>query len=355
MKKRYWLLLVVMVFALAGCGQGEMLNGGEGEPSPEETRGPVPTPVDTGVTILADGIVQPSVPLLPLSFEIGGTVEEIYVQAGDMVQAGDLIAVLDDTTLAQELPLRQAQAEQALLLAQENIQDAESRLASLDTPATEAAITAARANVTMAAERLEQAERDYQPYRSRPEGNVAKAYYGSLWAEAQQDYEAAVRYLNALLGTPSDQARTELEAELAVAQAQLAQAESDLAQIETALEDTQLTAPWTGTILSIEVAPGALVGGSTPIVSLLDTTQLEFHTINMSERDFGLIVPGQTALVTLKAYPNDPIEAAVVRIGWQAGETVGDAATFPVVLAVGDTDLDIRPGMTGRVEIQVDD
>jgi hypothetical protein len=58
------------------------------------------------------------------------------------------------------------------------------------------------------------------------------------------------------------------------------------------------------------------------------------------------------AVVTLKSYPDDPIEAAVLRIGWRVGNVVGDAATFPVMLSLSETDLDIRPGMTGRAEIR---
>ncbi|MCJ7658021.1 MAG: HlyD family efflux transporter periplasmic adaptor subunit [Anaerolineales bacterium] len=111
-------------------------------------------------------------------------------------------------------------------------------------------------------------------------------------------------------------------------------------------------APWTGTVLSIDAAPGALVGSSSPVITLLDTAQLEFHTTNLSERDLAQIYPGQTAEVTLKTYPDDPIEAAVVRIGWQAGEIVCDAVTFPVLLSLSETNLDIRPGMTGRAEIR---
>jgi len=107
----------------------------------------------------------------------------------------------------------------------------------------------------------------------------------------------------------------------------------------------------TGTVLSVEAALGAFVGGGFPILTLLDTSQLEFHTTNLSERDVAQIFPGQTALVTLKSHPNDSIEAEVVRIGWQAGMTVGDAATFPVILVLAETNLVIRPGMTGRVEI----
>jgi multidrug resistance efflux pump len=108
-------------------------------------------------------------------------------------------------------------------------------------------------------------------------------------------------------------------------------------------------------VLSVETAPGALVGSGSPILILLDTAHLEFHTTNLSERDLAQISPGQSAVVTLKAYPDDPIEATVVRVGWQAGEPVGDAATFPVILSLNETDLDIRPGMTGRVEILRED
>jgi putative ABC transport system ATP-binding protein len=33
----------------------------------------------------------------------------------------------------------------------------------------------------------------------------------------------------------------------------------------------------------------------------------------------------QTAVVTLKAYPDDPIPAKVARVGFQAGAAIGDA------------------------------
>ena len=132
----------------------------------------------------------------------------------------------------------------------------------------------------------------------------------------------------------------------------LEQSRFDQQQAESALARAQLVAPGSGTVLSVDVAVGATVGAGTPIVTLLDMDRLEFHTTNLSERDLAQITPGQAAVVTLKAYPNEPIEATVVRIGLQAGPAVGDAATFPVMLVLSDTDLDIRPGMTGRVEIR---
>jgi multidrug resistance efflux pump len=142
-------------------------------------------------------------------------------------------------------------------------------------------------------------------------------------------------------------------AQLRVEQAEISLEQSQLilTQADNALADTELIAPWSGTVLSVETAPGALVGGGSPIVRLLDLTQLEFHTTNLSERDLAQIAPGQTAVITLKAYPNDPLAGTVQRIDLQAGKMVGDAATFPVIIVLDAVALDIRPGMTGRTEI----
>jgi multidrug resistance efflux pump len=104
-------------------------------------------------------------------------------------------------------------------------------------------------------------------------------------------------------------------------------------------------------VLSVDVSVGTTIGAGSPIVTLLNTAELEFHTTNLSERDLAQVVPGQTAIITLKTYPNDLIEGTVLRIGLQAEGTVGDSAVFPVMIGLEATDLEVRPGMTGRVEI----
>ena len=409
MKSKSWILVAVMLVVLAGCSLGAAQVDPTATPMSDEAINPSPAPVRSGVTILADGIVQAVQPVLPLAFETGGKLLAVHVQAGEEVQTGTPIATLDDTGLQEalahaalqvdqaennlaqaqqalvaheiDLQLRQAEAQQALAFAQDNLRSAEAQLNSFGAPATEAAITTAQSALTFADKALKRAEKAYQPYRNKPNKNLSKAYFGAAWAEAQQNYDATLRRLNALTGSPSDLTRSQREADLAVAQAQLAQAQSnfdkllsgnldEIAQLnvdqaeialaqselsfvqsEDALEQATLVAPWRGIVLTIEAAPGTLVGGGTPIVSMLDATQAVFQTTNLSERDLGQIYPGQTASVTLKTYPNEPIDATVLSIGWQAGSPVGDAVTFPIMLVLSETDLDIRPGMTGRVEI----
>jgi multidrug efflux pump subunit AcrA (membrane-fusion protein) len=464
MNTKRWILLAIILVLLAGCAGGSAEVEPSPTPNPDEVIPPSPTPERAGVTILAEGVVNAVQPELSLGFEIGGKLLAVHVGVGDLVQEGDILAQLEEApsldpyraavisaelsvlvaqqalddlyanadlraaealqaiataqqnldNLAVDIPIQQSEALQAIAEAEEAVSKAEYRLGSLDAPATEASITAAQSDVTLAAKALERAEEAYEPYREKPEGNMNKAYYGGLWADAQQAYDAAVRYLNSLTGAATDLERAQKEAELAVAQAQLAQAQTtydalsagippaelavaeaqlasaqaayaalengidpdeldraeaelanaqiqltlaqnDLEEATEAQDDIYLTAPWTGTVLSVEFTPGAVVGSGSPILTLLDTTQLEFHITNLSERDLAQIFPGQTAVVTLKSYPNDPIEATVIRIGWQAGQPVGDAATFPVMLSLSDTDLEIRPGMTGRVEIRSDE
>jgi RND family efflux transporter MFP subunit len=157
-----------------------------------------------------------------------------------------------------------------------------------------------------------------------------------------------------------DQARTgPKESDIAAARLQVEQAQLSLEQAEfgldrarNALEKAMLIAPWGGTVFSVHTAPGALVGAGTPIVTLLDSEDLQFQTTNLSERDLADIEPGQMVQISLKTYPGQEISGTVVRIVPQASGAIGDAATFTVVIDLEPADLLLLPGMTGRAEIQ---
>jgi len=146
-----------------------------------------------------------------------------------------------------------------------------------------------------------------------------------------------------------DAARLRLEqAELSLQQSQIS-----LEQAKNHLSDARLLAPSKGTILTVEVSPGALAGAGTPIITMLDAEQLQFHTSNLSERDLTQIEMGQPVEIVLKTYPTQIISGAVARIATQADSTVGDAAVFKVMIDLVDSNnLVLRPGMTGRADIR---
>lgn len=416
MNAKLFLLLSLGLIWLVGCGQ---------TPPPEPTPAPTataaaesnatPTAVSAGVTILADGVIQSEQPALPLGFEVGGTLLSVAVQAGDTVQAGDVLALLDDTAvqdaaetarlqLAQsENSLAQSRAELDKLLnwepdalavaqAEANLAAAEAALANAQSQDAVAGSSATQARVS-----VEQAERAladaqdaydtaYDPGREWELGdrwradllkNERKAAERGLEVAQEQLEVARANFAVAAAGVNNDtavsaeanvaSARQALDqaqrgpnaeeitlAQLRVEQAEIALAQSQLSlsQAEANLADVALMAPWTGVVLAVDAAPGTLVGSGTAIITLLDVNQLAFHTTNLSERDLAQIAPGQAATVTLKAYPDAPLTGTVARIGYQAGDVVGDAVTFPVIITLDAADLAIRPGMTGRAEIQ---
>jgi HlyD family secretion protein len=436
MNTQRWIGLAAILVLLVGCGQKPAAVEPSATPVADETAAPSPSPVRTGVTILADGVLQAVQPPLPLAFEAGGKLLAVHVRAGDRVQAGDLVATLDDTQaqdhVAQarlslqlaELALEDLTREAdpaALAAAQASLASARASLAALTSPPGDQQLLAARQNLSAAKQALQNlldlpdpdavqiartnltaAEMQVQAAQAAYD-QVAHLEYVAmtpqamdLWLATTNYEQARAEYNEALEGASADQIAT-ARAQVALAQADLdalqedpdpdqvaaagaqveqaqaaldallagasagdltaaeinvAQARLALENAQRGLENVQLVAPAAATVIAVEAAPGALVGGGVPIVILHDTTQLEFHTTNLSERDLAQIFRGQAAVVTLKAYPDDPIETTVLRIGPQAGAPVGDAATFPVILGVSETGLDLRPGMTGRAEIR---
>ena len=435
MNRKLVLLLTVLVLT-AGCTQ----QGATVEPAataaPRSTAAAEATPVGTGVTILADGVLQAAQPALPLAFETGGRLLAVHVRTGDRVEAGDPIATLDDAHAQRELSqagynlqlaelaleelakppapatlagaraslatawanltaLTAPPGEQQILAAKLNLDGAEQALQDLlDLPDPDA-VQIAESNLTMAEMQVRAAQTAYDQVAGLEFAGLTPQAL-NLWQATTAYEQAQAEYNRALKGASDDQIST-ARARVALAQAELAalfkepdhdavtaaeaqveqaqaaldaleagasSGELDRAEINVALarlalesaqqglEGVELLAPAPGTVAQVHAAPGALVGGGSPIVTVLDTTELEFHTANLSERDLGQIYPGQPAVVTLKAFPDRPIEATVARVGLQAGAAVGDAVTFPVILVLGETDLELRPGMTGRVEIR---
>ncbi|WP_420640859.1 HlyD family secretion protein [Candidatus Leptofilum sp.] len=408
------IVVLVLLAACDGRSEGATATAvpdaaAETEAEPTATR-----PSQSGVTILADGSVVAVQPVLPVSFTASGRLLELAVEPGDVVEPGDLIATLDDAALLDavtnaefqgaqsELNLTQAQAEldrllewepdeTAVAVAEANLAAAQAQLENAVASDAVAGNSVTQANVSVAqAERqLADAQEAYNtafdpgrewelndPFRKQFLENERDAATRNLQFAEENLRVARANYSLAVAGINNDSAlnaeasvisaQQALEqaqkpptaeqieaAQLSVQQAELSlqQSQLNLEQAQEAVADAQLVAPTAGTVLSVDAAEGAMIGTGSPIITLLDTTQLEFHTSNLSERDLARVASGQSVAVTLKAYPNDVIAGTVVRIGTQATGTVGDAAVFPVIISISSDSLDIRPGMTGRAEI----
>ncbi|MCB0019035.1 MAG: efflux RND transporter periplasmic adaptor subunit [Anaerolineales bacterium] len=363
---------------------------------PQEATLPAAPP---GVTIVADGRLLIREPVVPLSFVVGGRLLTLNVSEGDEVAAGDLLATIDDAALQNTV----ANAAANLAIAQAN-------LAAAQVSPTEAQIAAAEAQIAVAEAGVASAQaahdRLFAPldYASIIEADARVAELELALQGAINVHEQLIT--NEILGAPEEQAREQVaaaqisldaararanqlragptaadiasaeagisqaeanlasaqanlaqlltpvaEAQIAVYEAQVAQAELAVAQAEAALSDTQLLAPFAGTVMAVNGIVGLYVSPGSPILSIQDRHNLEFQTSNLSERDLAQIELGMPVQILFKSYPGEPVAGTVVRIGLEADGVVGDSATFPVSVRLEPAEVILRAGMTGRVEI----
>jgi HlyD family secretion protein len=124
------------------------------------------------------------------------------------------------------------------------------------------------------------------------------------------------------------------------------------------LEDTDVRAPITGTIIEKDVERGTViasavsnVSGGTTLLKMADLNLVQVRTL-VDETDIGKIQVAQAATVTVDAYPNRPFDGTVLKIEPQA-QTEQNVTVFPVLIRIENREGLLRPGMNTEVEIHV--
>lgn len=112
--------LIVLFYFMGGCGPSAAGPASEEPQNTIEERIPVQTALvqskSFALPVHASGILTSSAEQR-LSFKIGGVIRKIYVDEGDLVRPGQLLAVLDKT----EIDAQVSQANQALLKAERDL------------------------------------------------------------------------------------------------------------------------------------------------------------------------------------------------------------------------------------------
>jgi len=146
--------------------------------------------------------------------------------------------------------------------------------------------------------------------------------------------------------------------EFANAKAEVIRAQVAVENARIALDDTDVKAPMTGTIVEKLVEKGQVissptmdVGGGTLLLKMADLSSVQVKTL-VDETDIGKIQPGQPVTVTVTAYPNQPFEGVVSKIEPQAvaEQTV---TTFSVLIILENANRLLRPGMNADVEVRI--
>ncbi len=366
---------------LTGLGLGSILLTGGSlvyflRAQPSSTSNPASIPAPVATTISALGRIEPAGTVIRVSVSSsqGGSnrVTELRVKAGDLVQAGQIIAVLDSRDRAQA----------ALLEAEQQVRVAQAQLAQVTAGAKPEEIAARRAAVDqleaqLAGEvRTQQAtiarlQAEWQTASTNLQRNQALFSAGAISAatldarrlevttaqeavneeksraaQTVQTLEAQIREARATL----NQTISVRPTDIATAQAEVSRAIASTNQARAELDSAFIRAPEDGQVLRIETRAGETVGDN-GIVELANTTQM-FVVAEVFESDIGHVRLGQRATATssMGAF-SQILQGTVAEIGLQIAkrdilDTDPTAATDARVVEVR---IQLDPASTRRV------
>ena len=211
--------------------------------------------------------------------------------------------------------------------------------------------------------RLENA--DYQAQVAQAEANVASSRARLIEAEADRDQQdrdmrrlREIRGQNPRLVSEQEVDAAETRAATATARARSAAAgvtaaEASLRFAHVNLENTEIRAPFTGTVLRKEAEVGEVVapsvgGGLTrgAVVTMADLASLEVD-VDVNEAYIARVTTGQATRITLDAYPDTSFHGRVRQVVPTADR---QRATVQVKVAIVDRDPRILPEMGARVD-----
>jgi HlyD family secretion protein len=285
-----------------------------------------------------------------------GRLMEVNFREGDLVKAGDVIAVLDD----RQVRAREEQARAGVLQAGARLRSARQQIAifneqlrqnGLEKTQSEAdsegRVRQAEADLAAAEAQLAQQQSSYQlaafdrdAYTKLVETGAVSERQGKqaqTTADAQAASVAAARRRvdaarGALTMARSSSKNPDIRSvQLAMIGKQIAQQQSEIASAATDEQkanaqldeskadrnDLRITAPFDGTVVTRTAEPGEMLSAGTPVITLLDLKKVYLRGY-IPEGEIGGVKIGQAARIYLDSAPNRPLEAYVLRIDPQA-------------------------------------
>lgn len=283
------LFSIVFLLLLAGCALESITEPRRIDPEQEPT--PVPTSVAVSkptytvsrgnVTreLVLSGRVVP-ITELSLSFDMAGQIAEIFVERGQPVQEGDLLAKLDTQDV-----------ERDLILAQSALETAQARLAAVE---TQLANDRRRAEIARDGAQI---RLDYARSQAEAPPTAVQARDIQL---LELDVELAELTLSELTAGPDP-----------ALQAAVAEAELRVGELTAVLDTANLIAPWDAQISRLNMEVGQVVNIGETAAVLADLSQLEVQSVLTNESDLESLVEGMAVIVNLSGQPGDPIDGEI--------------------------------------------
>ena len=284
---------------------------------------------DLAKSVVATGKVEP-ITKVEVKSKASGIVKKLYVEYGDRVKRGQLLAQLDKVEI--EAGVEQSRA--ALQAAQANLKGAEADYQ--------------RAKVDAEGPDVPLLKRSYErALQMQKDGVVSQ----SALDDAEKDYKLAVNKQNV--------ARAQmlvLQAKIAQSQAEVVHDQANLKQLLEQLSYTDITSPIDGIVLSRDVEMGDAVssilvlGSSATLVMTLGDTSQVYVKGKVDESDIGRVYLGQPARIKVESFKDKTFNGVVTKIA-PMGVEKDNVTTFEVRVSINNPGGELRAEMTANAEI----
>lgn len=284
---------------------------------------------DVTQAVVATGKIEP-LARVEIKSKASGIVRRLYVDVGDHVVAGQVLAELDKDQLRANVREAQAQLE-----------------------AARAALQAAEATYQR---NLVEAQGPDVPFLKAAAERAEKLLQQGLISPSARD-DAQRAYVEALNKQMAAQRGVAVSrAQVMQARAQVAVAEAALDRAEEDLRYATIVSPMDGVVLSRDVEVGDAVssilvlGSQATLIMTLGDIREVYVKGKVDEADIGKVYLGQPARISVEAFPNKKFYGRVTKIS-PLGVEKDNVTTFEVRVSIQNASGELRPNMSANAEM----
>jgi HlyD family secretion protein len=293
--------------------------------------------------IAAPGRVEAVSEEIRVSSELSGRLKKVYVEEGDRVQRGDVLAELVNDDFRARVAVAEAELAQR-----------EAELRRTVNGAREQERREAEASMQAAKAVLDNAKNEAERRRGLADRNVISRdeaeRYERAYQVARAQYEQAGQHFALVDAEAREEDRAHAEAAVETARAQLAEARAYF-------EKTFIRAPLSGVILRKLRHTGESVSTQfdSPVITMADDSTLRVR-LDVDETDVSKLRVGQRAYVTAEAYGPHQFGGWVIRVGRILGRknVRTDEPSEHVDTKILETLVELDPGQRLPLGLRVD-
>jgi len=288
---------------------------------------------DLAKNVVATGKIQ-AITQVDVKSKASGIVKKLYVDYGQMVARGQVLAELDKEEIQARVNQQRASLEAAEAAANGAVADLQ------------------RAKVDAEGPDVPMLKRAYDRARQMSkEGVISDAALD----DAHKNYEMAV---NKQKLAQANEAVA--QAKVREAQAQVSQSRALLAQTDEEFRNSTITAPIDGMVLSRNVEVGDAVssilvlGSSATLVMTLGDIREVYVKGKVDESDIAKVFLGQEARIKVESYKDRTFGGKITKIS-PMGVEKDNVTTFEVRVSIDNSKSELKPMMTANAEILLEE